>query len=116
MLKPHDGGAGAAGQGAVYLSQIFRGLLSLILLYCCLVIGGGFPLLKADGPCGALGQAVAKAVAEVLPHQPGLAIHHVDGALMAGLGAKTAAIAFFFVYMNDLSNHADNLLAFLAKV
>ena len=51
------------------------------------------------------GQAVAKAVAVVVPHELCLAVHQTDGTLVAGGDTGPAAVAFFFVYMNDFPDH-----------
>ena len=92
-----DGRAGAAGMGPVPggLSRLHRRL----------VIGGSLPLLKGNGPGGTGRQAVPQPVAVVLPHELSLAVHHVDGALVAGPGAGPAAVALVLVYVNDPANH-----------
>ena len=72
------------------------------------IVGRGFPLFKADGGSGAGGETVAKTVAVVLTQQLCFAIHHADGTLMAGFGAKTAADTFFFVYGNDFTDHGSS--------
>ena len=99
----------AAGQG----HALFLHLPLLIFHDGLLVIGRRLPLDKGDGPGGAVGQAVAKAVAVVVPHQLGLAVHKADGTLVAGGDAGTAAVAFFFVYMNDFADHGKILLALM---
>ena len=78
----------------------FCGLCRLFLLvfqHGLLVVGGCLALFKGDGTGGAAGQAVAKAVAVVVPHELCLAVHQTDGTLVAGGDAGTAAVAFFFV-------------------
>ena len=70
-----------------------------------LVIGRGLALHKADGIGRAGGQAVAEPVAEMLTGQRCLAVHHGDGALVAGLRAQAAARAAFFINFNDPSDH-----------
>ena len=82
----------------------------LSILHCCLVVGGGFSLLKGDRAGGTAWQAVTKAIAEILPHQLCLAVDDVDGSLVAGGCAQPAAVAFFFVNMDDLPNHIYTLL------
>ena len=89
------------------------GLFLLVFQHSLLVISGGFALGKGDGTGGASGQAVAKAVAVVVPHQLGLAVHKADGTLVAGGDAGPAAVAFFFVYMNDFADHGKVLLALM---
>ena len=61
-----------------------------------------------------VGQAVAEAVAVVVPHQPGLAVHQANGPFVAGGDAGPAAVAFFFVYVNDFSDHENILLVLMA--
>ena len=56
------------------------------------------------------GQTVAKAIAEIFPHQLCLAVDNIDGSLVAGGRTQPAAVAFFFVNMDDLPNHIYTLL------
>ena len=81
------------------------GLFLLVFQHGLLVVGGCLTLFKGDGTGGAAGQAVAKAVAVVVPHELCLAVHQTDGTLVAGGDAGPAAVAFFFVYMNDFPDH-----------
>ena len=92
------------------LHLLLQFLFLFVFLHCCLVISRGFPLLKSNGSCGAARQTISKAVAEIFPHQLCLAVDDVDGSLMAGGCAQPAAIAFFFVNMDDLPNHIYSLL------
>ena len=105
---PHPG-AGAAALVKV-LHLLLQFLFLFVLLHRCLVVGGGFPLFKGDGSSGAARQAVAKAIAEIFPHQLCLAVDDINGSLMAGGCAQAAAVAFFFVNMDDLPNHIYTLL------
>ena len=91
----------AAGQG----HALFPHFPLLIFHDGLLVIGRRLPLYKGDGPRGAGGQAVAQAVAVIVPHQLRLAVHHGDGALVTGGGAGAAAVAFLPVDFNDPSFH-----------
>ena len=72
-----------------------------------LVIGRCLPLLEGDGPGGAGGQAVPQPVAVVLPGETGLAVDHLNGALVAGGSAGAAAVAFIFVDLDDPSFHCN---------
>ena len=81
------------------------GLFLLVFQHSLLVISGGFALGKGDGTGGAAGQAVAKAVAVVVPHELCLAVHHSYCALVTGICAGTAAVALFFVYSDYFSYH-----------
>ena len=102
------------GAGAAALVEVLHLLLQLlflfVLLHRCLVVSGSFPLFKGDGTGGAARQAVAKAIAEILSYQLCLAVDDVDGSLVAGGCAQAAAVAFFFVNMDDLPNHIYTLL------
>ena len=40
-------------------------------------------------------------VTVILPKELRLSVHHADGTFVAGPGTKPAAVAFFFIYMND---------------
>ena len=71
----------------------------------CFVVGRRFALLKGDGVGGALGQAVAQAVAVILTGQLRLAVDHLNCALVARRGASSAAVALFLVNANDSSLH-----------
>ena len=105
---PHPG-AGAAALVEV-LHLLLQFLFLFVLLHRCLVVGRGFPLLKGNGSGGAARQAVAKAIAEIFPHQLCFAVDDINGSLMAGGCAQAAAVAFFFVNMDDLPNHIYTLL------
>ena len=61
--------------------------------HCRFIIGRGFPFGHGDGSGGTGRQTIPQPVTVVLPHEPGLAVHHVDGALMARLGTGPAAVA-----------------------
>ena len=102
-FRPADGPAltagTAAGQGRV------RGPGRLGGQDRRMVVGGGLTLLKGDGPGGAGGQAVPQPVAVVLPGETGLAVDHLNGALVAGGGAQAAAVAPGFLDMNDSAFH-----------
>ena len=94
-------------------ASAFFGLRCLFLFvfqHSLLIVGSGLPLLEGDGTGGAAGQAVAEAVAVVVAHKLGLSVHEADGTLMAGSDTGTTAIAFFFVYMNDFTDHIHTLL------
>ena len=80
-------------------------LFLLVFQHGLLVVGGCLALFKGDGTGGAAGQAVAKAVAVVVPHELCLTVHQTDGTLVAGGDTGPAAVAFFFVYMNDFPDH-----------
>ena len=114
MLEPHMSGIvlTTAICGTILLLG-GSGLFLLVFQHSLLVISGGFALGKGDGTGRASGQAVAKAVAVVVPHQLGLAVHKADGTLVAGGDAGTTAVAFFFVYMNDFADHGKILLALM---
>ena len=76
VLEPHMSGIllTTAIVGTILLLG-GSGLFLLVFQHSLLVISGGFALGKGDGTGGASGQAVAKAVAVVVPHQLGLAVH-----------------------------------------
>ena len=105
---PHPG-AGAAALVEV-LHLLLQFFFLFVLLHRRLVVGRGFPLFKGDGSGGAARQTVAKAIAEILPHQLCFAVDDVNGSLVAGGCAQAAAVAFFFVNMDDLPNHIYTLL------
>ena len=96
----------AAGEGHALLPHFPL----LILHDGFFIVGRRFPLHKGDGPGGAGGQAVAQTVAVVVPHEPGLAVHHGDGALVTGIGAGAAAVALIFIDLDDPSFHLIALL------
>ena len=92
----HTAGAAAEGVGRFMLLGSLHGGL---------VVGHGLALHKSDGPGGAVGQAVAKAVAVIVPHQMGFAVHHGNGTLMAGVGAGAAAVALGLINFNNSPFH-----------
>ena len=101
-LEQLGGGTGTAMEGGL--------LLGHVLLHGGFIVGGGFPLHKGDGPGGTGGQAVAQTIAVVIAQQAGLALHHADGALVAGSGADAAAGAFFLIYLDNSTDHRTTSL------
>ena len=83
---------------------LFRPLLQ-VFFHRRLVISGRFPLHKGDRARGTGGQAVAQSVAVIVPHQPGLAVHHGDGPFLTGGRTRAAAVAFFLINMDNFANH-----------
>ena len=109
----HGAGAGtsaAAGRGGADQLLCFVGQNG------GLVIGSGLPLHEGDGTGGTGGQAVAQPVAVVVAHELSLAVDHGDSALVTGVGAGAAAVAFFLIYFDDASFHVKILLAVLVVV
>ena len=102
LLEQLGGGTGTAMEGGL--------LLGHVLLHGGFIVGGGFPLHKGDGPGGTGGQAVAQTIAVVIAQQAGLALHHADGALVAGSGADAAAGAFFLIYLDNSTDHRTTSL------
>ena len=94
------------GAGAAALVEVLHLLLQFLFLFVLL----HRRLFKGDGTGGAARQTVAKAIAEILPHQFCLAVDDINGTFMAGGCAQAAAVAFFFVNMDDLPNHIYTLL------
>ena len=105
---PHPGAGAAALVQVLHLLLQFH--LLFVFLHRCLVVSGSFPFLKGDSTGRAARQAVAKAIAEILPHQLCLAVDDINGTFMAGGCTKSAAVAFFFVNMDDFPNHIYTLL------
>ena len=81
------------------------GFLALVFLHSLFIISGGFALHKGDSAGGAMGQAVAEAIAVVIPHQFGLAVDHGDSTFVAGIGTGTAAVAFIGIDLDNFANH-----------
>ena len=103
-----DGAHPRTGTAAV---RMWRGRLLPLLVgeHRRLVIRGGFAGGKGDGTGGTRRQAVAQPVAVIVAQQAGFAVHHADRALVTRRRASAAAVAFFFVDLNDLANHIRNL-------
>ena len=98
----------AAGRAAGAAAQRLLGgcgFLALVFLHSLFIISGGFALHKGDSAGGAMGQAVAEAIAVVIPHQFGLAVDHGDSTFVAGIGAGTAAVAFIGIDLDNFANH-----------
>ena len=72
------------------------------------VIGRGLALLEGNRPGWAGGQAVAQPVAVIVADELGLAVDHRDGAFVAGVCARAAAVAQVFVDANNLTNHQNH--------
>ena len=103
----------AAGAAAGQRHALLPHFPLLVLHDGFFIVGGGLPLHKGDRPGGTGGQAVAQAVAVIVPHQLRLAVHHGDGTLVTRLGAGTAAVALVPVDLNDSPYHIFVLLAVL---
>ena len=101
-LKAAGHGAGAAAGGSLRLE-------CLCLFYSGFIVGGSFAHFKADGVCRARGETIAQSVAVILAGEPGLAVHHFNGAFMAGRCAGAAAVALVFINPDNLSEHVCNL-------
>lgn len=69
-----------------------------------------------DGIHRAGGQAVAETVAVIVAQELGLAIHDADGTLMAGRRARAAAVALFFVNVDDFADHNIPSLSKIVRV
>ena len=78
------------------------------LLLCrnrSLIVIGRLALFERDGTRRAGRQAIAQAVTVVIAQKLCLPVDHPNRALVAGCRAGTAAIAFFFLNLDDFSNH-----------
>ena len=75
--------------------------------YRSFIVGWCLPLFKGNSIQGASRQAIAQAVAVVLPEQLCFASYNANGTLVAGSSAQTAAVAFFFIDGNDSSDHSN---------
>ena len=82
----------------------------LCLFYCRLIIGRRLPLFKSDGSRRTSRQAVTEAIAEMLSHQLCLAVNNIYRTLVTCGRTNTTTIAFFFINMNDFSNHVASLI------
>ena len=79
------------------------GLPCLVPQNCLFIVFGRFALRKCDCTGGAGRQAVAQSVAVVVTHELCLATDHLNRTLVARRCASTAAVAFFFVNLNDFT-------------
>ncbi len=94
-------GAAAGVRGMCGLHLLF----ALVGLHGRLVIRRRFALDKMDGIHRAGGQAVAETIAVIVAQELGLAVHDADSPLVAGRRARAAAVALFFVNVDDLTDH-----------
>jgi hypothetical protein len=62
----------------------------------------GFTLFDSDGVLGTLPEASTQSVAIHLTDQLRLPVYNLDGALSARGNTQPAAVAFFFIYFDDL--------------
>ena len=85
--------------------QLFPLLLKVLLIYRGLVVFGGLALLKTDCARRADRQTVSQTVAVVVTQKLCLAVYNADCPLVAGIGAQSAAVALFFIYFDNFSNH-----------
>ena len=70
------------------------------------VVVAGIALDDFDRAGGTGGQAVAESVAIGVGHELGLAVHHLQGAFVAGVDAQAAAVAEGFIDRNNFPFHA----------
>ena len=70
------------------------------------VVSRGLSLDKRDGALGTARQTIAEPVAEIVAHEPGFPTDDLDSPFMTCVGADAAAIAFPFVDLYYLANHA----------
>ena len=80
------------------------------------VIGLGFALLDMDGAQRAGADAGAQAVAEEVGDQAGLAVDELQGAFGAIGQALAAAVADLVVNADDLSFHVNSPFGFVMSV
>ena len=66
------------------------------------------PHREGNGARRAGGQAIAEPVAVVVAQKACFTLHHADRALVARTRAGAATVTFFFIYMNDFTNHRDS--------
>jgi hypothetical protein len=111
FVELHHPGTGTAAL-MVFMNHFIHLFSLLSVLNRRLIIFRRFPFFKRDRSCGTSGQAVAKPVTEVLPDQLCFSVYDLNGSLMAGICSDAAAVAFFFINMNDLTNHCHSLLAY----
>ena len=72
--------------------------------------GRGLPLLKSYSSCRTCRKTVAQTVAVIFTKQFCFTIYNSNCTFVAGAGTEPAAVAFFFIYMNDFSDHESILL------
>ena len=84
-----------------------------ILLHSLFVIGCRFTLYKVDGVHRTGRKTIPESVTEIVTHELCLTVNDSDSPLMTSLCSKTAAVAFFFVYLNNFAYHKSYLLDFL---
>ena len=107
MLRMLDTLRAAAGTSPMHNSgsTALAVLSSHVFLHSLFVIGRGFPFHKGNGAGWAGGQAVAQAIAIIVPKKLCLPIHHADSPFMAGFSAGPASVALVFIYPNNFPNH-----------
>jgi hypothetical protein len=89
------------GCPADLLQVLFNGRLIEII---------GIPLDDGDGVLGTVTEAGTETVAEVIGSKSRLAVDDGDGPFGAGRHAQSAAVAFFFVNLDNFSDHGMLLL------
>ena len=79
--------------------------LPLVLLHRLLIVRQCLPLHKRNRIRRTDRQAVAKPVAVVIADQLRLSVDHCNRTLMTGMRTEPASRTFFFLYLNNFSNH-----------
>ena len=116
VLEPHMSGIvlTTAIVGTILLLG-GSGLFLLVFQHGLLVVGGCLALFKGDGTGGASGQAVAKAVAVIVPDQLCFSVYDGDRALVARLRTQAAARAGRLVDFDDRPFHVCPSCCFWAS-
>jgi hypothetical protein len=83
-----------------------------VFFHGLLVEFGGGALLDEDGVLGAVAEAGAETVAEVVGQKSGLAVDDPDRPFGAGGYAEAAAVALVFIYFYDVAIHGVLLWVF----
>ena len=76
-----------------------------VFFNCLFVIGGGFSLNKGYSVRWAGWQTIAKTVAIIVTQELCLTVYNADRTLVTRCRARTAAVALFFVNVDDLTDH-----------
>ena len=76
-----------------------------VFFHCLFVIGGSFSLNKGYGVRWAGWKTISKAVAIIVTQELCLTVYNTDRSLVTRCRARTAAVAFFFVNVDDFADH-----------
>lgn len=109
MLNTLHSTAGAACMGNSGMIA-FR-FFPHIFLHSFFIIGGSFSLHKGNCTCRAGWQTISQTITIIISQKCCFAVYHADCTLVTSFGTRTTSVTFFFIYLDNSSNHVHSVLS-----